>query len=110
MIKTYERNKKLIWTEEGKKAFHLIKEAINDCPTLFFLDDNSPIFLHTDASNYGISGYLFQIVNGTEYPIAFVSKILSEVEIRWNTTEQEAYAIVFSLKKLEYLIRDRFFL
>ena len=93
----------------GKIAFHKIKIEINDCPTLFFLDDTSPIYLHTDASNYGVGGYLFQIVNGKEYPIAFVSKMLSEVEMRWNTTEQEAYAIVYSLKKLEYLIRDRFF-
>ena len=62
MIKAYERNKKLIWTEEGKIAFHHLKKAINDCPTLYFLDDTSPICLHTDASNYGIGGYLFKLL------------------------------------------------
>ena len=76
---------------------------------MFFLDDTSPIFLQTDASDYGLGGYLFQVVEGKEIPIAFVSKMLSDVEMRWNTTEKESYAIVFSFKKLEYLIRDRTF-
>ena len=35
--------------------------------------------------------------------------MLSDQEIRWNTTEKEAYAIVYCLKKLEYLLRDRTF-
>ena len=109
MIDNYERNRKLVWTEAGRVAFHAIKQAINDCPTLFFLDDHSPIFMHTDASDYGIGGYVFQIVNGVEKPIAFMSKMLSEQEMRWNTTEKEAYAIVYAFKKFEYLIRDRQF-
>jgi hypothetical protein len=76
---------------------------------LFFLQDDSPIFLRTDACDYGMGGYLFQVVNGKEIPVAFVSKMLSDQEIRWNTTEKEAYAIVYCLKKLEYLLRDRTF-
>jgi hypothetical protein len=74
MVHDYERKRKLVWTEEGKIAFEKIKQTINNCTTLFFLDDISPIFLQTDASNYGIGGYLFQIVNGKEIPTAFISK------------------------------------
>ena len=71
MIEGYERNRRLIWSEQGRTAFKEIKEAINNCPKLFFLDDHSPIFLHTDASDYGLGGYLFQIINEEEVPIAF---------------------------------------
>ena len=109
MIVAYERNRKLVWTEEGRIAFHALKQAINECPMLFFVNDDSPIFLHTDASDYGIGGYLFQVIDEKEIPIAFVSKMLTEVEIRWNTTEKEAFAIIYCLKKLEYLLRDRTF-
>ena len=109
MIHSYERNRKLVWTEEGRQSFALLKEAINECPTLFFIQDDIPIFLQTDACEYGLGGYLFQVVNGKEVPVAFVSKMLSDQEIRWNTTEKEAYAIVYCLKKLEYLLRDRTF-
>ena len=59
MIEGYERNRRLIWSEQGRAAFREIKEAINNCPKLFFMDDNSPIFLHTDASDYGLGGAPF---------------------------------------------------
>ena len=81
----------------------------NNLPTLFFVDDKSPIVLMTDASDYGIGAYCYQLIGGIKYPIAFVSKALSEREQRWDTREKECWAIVFALKKLEYLLRDRKF-
>jgi hypothetical protein len=36
---------------------------------MHFLNDTEPIFLHTDASDYGIGGYLFQVVGGIDHPI-----------------------------------------
>ena len=94
MIHNYDKNRRLVWTDEGRTAFHLIKEAINTCTTLFFIDDHSPIKLFTDASDFGIGGYLCQVVEGVERPIAFVSHSLSAQEIRWSTIEKECYAIV----------------
>ena len=38
-----------------------------------------------------------------------MSKLLSEQEKRPNTTEKQAYAIVYAFKQFEYLIRDRKF-
>ena len=93
MIQAYERNRKLSWTDEGREAFKALKKAINECPKLFFVNDGCPIFLHTDASDFGVGGYLFQVVDGVEQPIAFVSKMLTKEEQRWTTTEREAFAI-----------------
>ena len=109
MLLEYDRNRKLVWSTDGRVAFHSIKEAINNCTTLFFIDDHSPIILTTDASDFGIGGYLAQVVEGVERPIAFVSHGLSQQEIRWSTIEKECYAIVYTLKKLEYLLGDRTF-
>ena len=69
----------------------------------------SPITLYTDASDFGIGGFLSQTVNEVEHPIAFISKSLSEAEINWSTIEKECYAIVYSLKKLDYLLSNRMF-
>ena len=107
MLVNYEKKKKLLWTKESEQAFLDIKAAIRRCPKLFFMNDNAPVFLHTDASDYGIGGYVFQIIDGKEYPIAFMSKTLSAEEVKWSTIEKECYAIVFSLRKFEYLLRDR---
>ena len=41
---------------------------------LFFYDETAPVILLTDASDYGIGGYLYQLVDGKEQPVAFVSK------------------------------------
>ena len=111
MIHNYDktRNKKLDWDDESKLAFENIKNEVNTLQALYFLDDISPIFLRTDASLYGIGGYLCQIINGIERPIGFMSKKLSDTEQRWNTTEKECYAIVKALDKFYYIIRDRTF-
>ena len=76
---------------------------------LYFIDDVNEIKLYTDASDFGIGGYLCQIIDGKEVPIAFISKSLSEQEINWSTIEKECYAIVYCLNKLNYLLSNRKF-
>ena len=44
---------------------------------MYFMSDTAPITLHTEASDYGVGGYLFQTVDGVNQPIAFVSKVLN---------------------------------
>jgi transposase InsO family protein len=101
-----DRNKKLDWNETTIAAFEHIKLVISECPTLFFLDSNAPVFLQTDASDYGIGAYLFQLINGVERPVRFLSKSLSSGQLGWSVPEKEAYAIFYAFTKLEYLIRD----
>lgn len=106
LVLDYKPSRKIQWTVETEKAFADLKEAIHECPTLSFLHESAPIYLHTDASDYGIGAYLFQIIDGQEIPIAFMSKSLSERESKWPTVEKECYAIYFALVKFEYLLRD----
>ena len=44
-----------------------------------------------------------------EYAIAFMSKTLTATQRRWSTPEREAFAIVESVDKFAYLIRDTHF-
>jgi hypothetical protein len=43
----------LIYAEQ---AFHLIKSETAKCTTMHLLSDTDPIYLHTDASDYGVGG------------------------------------------------------
>ena len=106
MVEKYEKNKRLVWTPEADAAFIEIKEAIKDCPTVFFPDPKAPIFVHTDASDYGVGGYVFQTVDSEERPVAFVSKGFTKEQFRWSVPQKECYAIFFVLQKLDYLLRD----
>ena len=67
------------------------------------------IRLYTDASDFGIDGVLFQVVDTIWQPIAFISKSLTPTQIRWSTIQKEAYAIFYCCTQLNYLIRDRTF-
>jgi hypothetical protein len=97
------------WTPEAEAAFIDIKRLINDSPLLYFDDDSEPITLMTDASDYGIGGHLFQTIKGTERTVAFVSKSLTETQLRWSVIQKEAYAIFFCVTHLSHLLRDRQF-
>ena len=111
LLKDYNNKKSrpIVWNEEAETAFSTIRSAIHECPVLFFLDDTSPIFLETDASDYGIGAYLYQVINGIQKPIGFISKTLHGAELQWDTPQKEGYAIFYALKKWEYLLRDRRF-
>jgi RNase H-like domain found in reverse transcriptase len=95
LLSNYSKTKKVTWTVEALHAFQQIKKEILKCTTIHFLDDNVPIFLHTDASDYGIGGYLFQLIDGKEVPIAFVSKSFTLVQLR---------GLSFKKKLLQYTI------
>ena len=96
--------KHIIWTPEAERSFEQIKERINNCPKLFFASEDLPIFLHTDASDYAIGAYLFQIKEGKEVPIRFLSKTLAGAQLRWSTIEKECFAIFIALKKFADLL------
>jgi RNase H-like domain found in reverse transcriptase/Reverse transcriptase (RNA-dependent DNA polymerase)/Integrase core domain/Integrase zinc binding domain/Chromo (CHRromatin Organisation MOdifier) domain len=98
------------WTPEGEAAFIDIKRRIDQSPLLYFDDESEPITLMTDASDYGIGGHLFQTIKGAERTIAFVSKSLTETQLRWSVIQKEAYAIFYCVTHLGHILRDRTFI
>ena len=52
------------------------------CTIMYLMSDAAPITLHTDASDYGVGGYLFQTVDGVNQQIALVSKSLTSAQLR----------------------------
>ena len=92
------------------RAFEDLRSKISFCPLLTFVSEKATSILRTDASDYGIGGELFQIVNKTDYPIAFVSKSFTDIQLRWSVIQKEAYAIFYCCTTLDYLRRDRQFI
>ena len=43
-------------------------------------------------SDYGVGGYLFQIVDGIHQSVAFASKSLNKSQLRWSVIQKEAYS------------------
>ena len=110
VIKGYvkkQRKHTITWTEEMDTSWILLHKCINECPKLFWVDENVPIHLYTDASNVGMGAYLCQEKSdGKTYPIGIMSMTFTPTQQRWHTIEQECYAIVKALEKFDYLLRD----
>ena len=107
--RTHRNDHVITWPEDKKDTFFNLRDNVADCPKLFFMQDYWDIGMETDASDYGIGAFLFQIdpVSGSKVPIQFVSKSLTGPQLRWSTPEKEMYAKYYSVKKLEYILGDR---
>lgn len=67
--------------------------------------------MYTDASNEGISVTLGQIQNNREVAIAYAGRDFNAAEKNYSTTEREALAAIFGIKKFEpYLYGRKFIL
>ena len=111
-------NYKEIWEQAKTEAAKTVE--------LYLPDRALAWTLRTDASAYGVGGYLTQSMpiaglrqedreraieaklvdqfDRVEVPIAFTSKIFSTQAQKWSTTEQELFALVHAFKKLERLL------
>ena len=95
-------------------VFNNAKSKILEAQSLFYPDYSLRWRLQTDACNTGYGGVLLQMrpqADGheTPEPIAYISKKFSERAAEWDTHKQEGYAIYYCVKKLQYLLRGKYF-
>ena len=90
LLTDYNKARRVVWTPESTAAFHEMELVISKCTTMHFMSDIAPITLHTDASDYGVGGYLLRTVDGIDQPVAFVSKSLNKSQLRWSVIQKEA--------------------
>jgi hypothetical protein len=88
----YKKGTSIDWTPRLEQCFRDVQESVDNCPKLFYVDLSLPIHVRTDASDYGIVGYIFQLDQERELPIRFISKALHKAQLNWSTFEKEAYA------------------
>jgi len=64
-----------------------------------------PIYLITDTSNTGISGWIGQKDKGLIRPAAFHSRKLNNSQVNYTTTKKELFAIYDSLKHFREVLQ-----
>ena len=100
----------MVWTAKDIQAFEQCQLEISRCQELYFLEDTATPILQTDASDYGIGGYLFMIVEGKVHVIRFFSKALVGAQLNWSAREKECYGIFFGVQLFEDLLDNRHFI
>ena len=84
-------------------------------PLLVYPDTKKPYVLYTDVSDTCTGAVLTQKGEDGEWkedekPIYFLSHKLSDTQCRWSTIEKEAYAIHYSLQKLDHYLHGADFI
>lgn len=118
-VKARKANSATKMPAENADLFERVKTAILEARPLAIPDVSQPFFIRTDASDYALGGVIMQrelddkgrpipLPDGSGFrmlPIAYVSRRFTDAQVRWSTPEKECFAIVYTLRKYERILR-----
>jgi hypothetical protein len=96
---------KWIWTAETQDASLRLRESFARSIQLVHPRDELPYAIYTDASKLGISSVLTQESDsGKTLILSTASRVLSPLERRYSTCEQELLVVVYALQKFRIYV------
>ena len=99
------------WEAEQEAAFTTLKNMLSTDTVLAHFDPQQEIGISCDASEVGLGAVLFhRYADGSERPLANVSKTLTDTQRRYSQIQKEALAIVFALHKFHQFLYGRKFI
>nr|GEW73706.1 reverse transcriptase domain-containing protein [Tanacetum cinerariifolium] len=108
MTHLLEKNTSFIFSEDCIKAFQTLKKKLTEAPILIAPNWDVPFKLMCDASDFSIGAVLGQRHEKYFRPIHYASKMMTDAESNYTTTEKEMLAIVYAFKKFRsYLIMNK---
>jgi hypothetical protein len=103
------RDGEVTWTDEEKRAFFKLRDALTSDSILKHPEWDQPFELHTDASHSGLGAVLSQRVDGKECVIAYASRALAKTEIPYSVWELECLAMIWATRLFRmYLTNTKF--
>ena len=94
------------WTKTHQNALDSIKMLIKIRFPNYAVHQDKPLFLMSDASKLAISFCLWQISEGKLILNFTESRLLSPQESNKSSVVREAISLVWSLKKVEFIVRS----
>ena len=94
-----KKDAEIKWTDQERSSLEDIKKAIMEAPTLISLDYTKSFYIFSFASYDIVATVPLQNYNeGLDHPIALFNKTLRDVELKYDPIENQAYALIKSLK------------
>ena len=87
------------WTDEVQGAWDKLKAVLKKAPVLSAPDYSLPFRVATDASQYGIGAVLYQVKEGKNHYIHFISKSLTDGQRNYPASKRELLAIMYAINK-----------
>ena len=96
------------WTPAADSALTRLKKKLSSSPFISLADPRLDYVLACDASDSALGAVLMQRAGENDYRVvATVSHTFTGCERRWAVCEKEAYAIVWSVRKLHFFLAGR---
>nr|GEX92515.1 DNA-directed DNA polymerase [Tanacetum cinerariifolium] len=108
MTHLFEKNAPFFFFDDCVQAFRTLKEKLTEAPILVAPDWDQPFELMCDASDFAVGAVLGQRIEKHFRPIHYASKMMTEAETNYTTTEKEMLALVYAFEKFRsYLIMNK---
>jgi hypothetical protein len=100
-----KKGSEIKWRTEAKDSFQSIKQAISDAPVLISPDFEKEFLIFSFASQDTLAAALLQKNSeGFEQPIAFFSRALRDVELKYDIMEKQDFSLVKELKSFSLCV------
>jgi len=105
-------NVKWNWSAVCQQSFMKVKSELASHNVLTHFNPKIPLGISCDASARGLGIILFhRYADGSERPLQYASRTLTQAECNYSQIEKEGLAIIFAMKKFyKYLLGRKFIL
>ena len=104
-----KKNEEWSWDADCQHSFEGIKQSLMQSPILAIADQERPLHVVCDASDFAIGCALMQYdADGAEHVVCYQSRQLQVAERNYPVHDKELLAMKYVLEKLRvYLLGDR---
>lgn len=105
LLQLLKKDVKWYWEKEQDDAVKELKERLTQAPCLAYPEGGKPFYLEIGYTQVSMSSVLFQKQGEVSKVIAYASKTLSPVELKFDNCEKALLSTVWALQNFRSLIQ-----
>jgi len=100
IIQLLKKSTRFKWTDDCEQIFQKLKTTLTSPPILHKSDTCQPLLVYITATDHTVSAALVQEIEGMQHPVYFVSRMLQDLETRYQMVEKLALSLVHATRRL----------